>query len=146
MANHDAVSTTPRWFRPVAIVALIWNLLGCFAYLSDVTMKPEDIAKLTQAEQALMASRPDWSIGATAVAVWFGAAGCVGLILRKQWATWVLIASFVGVLLQDLWFLLLSHALSMTGWVAIVLQGIVLAVSIGLVYLARVGSARGWLR
>ena len=47
MANHDAVSTTPRWFRPVAIVALIWNLLGCFAYLSDVTMKPEDIAKLT---------------------------------------------------------------------------------------------------
>ena len=57
MANHDAVSATPRWFRPVAIVALIWNLLGCFAYLSDVTMKPEDIAKLTQAEQALVASR-----------------------------------------------------------------------------------------
>ena len=93
-----------------------------------------------------MASRPAWSIGATAVAVWFGAAGCVGLILRKRWATWLLIASFIGVLLQDLWFLLLSHALSMTGWVAIVLQGIVLAVSIGLVYLARVGSARGWLR
>jgi hypothetical protein len=33
-------------------------------------------------------------------------------------------------------------------WVSggIVLQGIVLIVSIGLVYLARVGSARGWLR
>jgi hypothetical protein len=144
MANHDAVSATPRWFRPVAIVALIWNLLGCFAYLSDVTMKPEDIAKLTEAEQALMASRPAWSIGGTAVAVWFGAAGCVGLILRKRWATWLLIASFVGVLLQDLWFL--RHAVSMTSAVAIVLQGIVLVVSIALVYLARLGSARGWLR
>jgi hypothetical protein len=144
MANHDAVSATPRWFRPVAIVALIWNLLGCFAYLSDVTMKPEDIAKLTQAEQALVASRPAWSIGGTAVAVWFGAAGCVGLILRKRWATWLLIASFVGVLLQDLWFL--RHAFSMTSAVAIVLQGVVLVVSIGLVYLARLGSARGWLR
>ena len=144
MANHDAVSTTPRWFRPVAIVALIWNLLGCFAYLSDVTMKPEDIAKLTQAEPALVASRPAWSIGATAVAVWFGAAGCVGLILRKRWATWLLIASFIGVLLQDLWFL--SHAFSMTSAVALVLQGVVLVVSIALVYLARAGSARGWLR
>jgi hypothetical protein len=146
MANHDAVSTPPSWFRPVAVVALLWNLLGCFAYLSDVTMKPEDIAKLTQAEQALMASRPAWSIGGTAVAVWFGAAGCVGLILRKRWATWLLIASFVGVLLQDLWFLLLSHAFSMTSAVAIVLQGVVLVVSIALVYLARVGTARGWLR
>src|SRR6185436_692672 len=96
MANYDARSTPPGWFRPVAVVALLWNLLGCLAYLSDVTMKPEDIAKLTQAEQALMASRPAWSIGATAIAVWFGAAGCVGLILRKRWATWLLIASFVA--------------------------------------------------
>jgi hypothetical protein len=50
----------------------------------------------------------------------------------------------VGVLLQDLWFL--RHAFSMTSAVAIVLQGVVLVVSIGLVYLARLGSARGWLR
>jgi len=146
MANSDARSTPPGWFRPVAIVALIWNLLGCFAYLADVTMKPEDIAKLTQAEQALMASRPAWSIGATAVAVWFGAAGCIGLILRKRWATWLLVASFVGVLLQDLWLFLLSHAFSMTSAMAIVLQGVVLVVSIALVYLARISSARGWLR
>ena len=38
----------PKWFRPVAVIALLWNLLGCFAYLMDVTMKPEDIAKLSQ--------------------------------------------------------------------------------------------------
>ena len=145
MANHDARSTPPGWFRPVAVVALLWNLLGCVAYLADVTMKPEDIAKLTEAQQALMASRPAWSIAGTAVAVWFGAAGCIGLILRKQWATWVLIASLAGVVLQDLWLFVLSHALSGAGAVGIMLQGIVLIVSIGLVYLARVGSARGWL-
>ena len=58
MANYDARSTPPGWFRPVAVVALLWNLLGCVAYLADVTMKPEDIAKLTEAQQALMASRP----------------------------------------------------------------------------------------
>ena len=119
---------------------------GASPILADVTMKPEDIAKLTEAQQALMASRPAWSIAGTAVAVWFGAAGCIGLILRKQWATWVLIASLAGVVLQDLWLFVLSHALSGAGAVGIMLQGIVLIVSIGLVYLARVGSARGWLR
>ena len=64
----------------------------------------------------------------------------------EQWATWVLIASLAGVVLQDLWLFVLSHALSGAGAVGIMLQGIVLIVSIGLVYLARVGSARGWLR
>ena len=144
MANTDAVST-PRWLLPVGAIALLWNLLGCFAYLADVTMKPEDIAKLTQAEQALMASRPAWSISGTAIAVWCGAAGCVGLILRKRWATWLLIASLAGVLLQDLWFLV-SGAMSVGGAVPIVLQGVVLIVSIALVYLARLASSRGWLR
>ena len=31
----------------VAIVALLWNLLGCVAYLSDVTMSPEAIAQMS---------------------------------------------------------------------------------------------------
>src|SRR4026208_1563051 len=88
MANHDARSTPPGWFRTVAIVALLWNLLGCVAYLADVTMKPEDIAKLTEAQQALMASRPAWSIAGTAVAVWVGAAGCGGPVLRKEREAW----------------------------------------------------------
>jgi hypothetical protein len=145
MASPDEMST-PRWFLPVAAVALLWNLLGCFAYLADVTMKPEDIAKLTQAEQALMASRPAWSIAGTAIAVWFGAAGCLGLILKKRWAMPLLAASLVGVLVQDLWLFILSGALSVAGPVAIALQAIVLVVSVALVYLARVASARGWLR
>jgi hypothetical protein len=145
MASPDEMST-PRWFLPVAAVALLWNLLGCFAYLADVTMKPEDIAKLTQAEQALMASRPAWSIAGTAIAVWFGAAGCLGLILKKRWAMPLLAASLLGVLVQDLWLFILSGALSVAGPVAIALQAIVLVVSVALVYLARVASARGWLR
>src|SRR5215831_18013792 len=99
MATDNALSTSPRWFRPVAIIALLWNLLGGAAYLADVTLKPEDVAKMTQARQALYAARPPWSVGATAVAVWFGAAGCVGLLLRKRWATWLLVASLAGVVL-----------------------------------------------
>jgi hypothetical protein len=137
--------SAPKWFRPVAVLALIWNLLGCAAYLSDVTLTPEDLAKMSAAQQALYASRPAWAVAATAIAVWGGAAGCLGLILRKGWATWLLIASLAGVVVQDVALFALSGAASQAGPAAFVMQGLVLLVSIGLVLLARRASARGWI-
>lgn len=139
------MSPTPRWYMPVAIVALLWNLLGCFAYLSDVTMSPEAIAKLTPAQQQMYASRPAWSVAATAIGVWFGAAGCLGLILRKRWATPLLLASLLGVVVQDVALFVMSGAAAAAGPVAYVLQGCVLVVSILLVVLARTAATRGWL-
>jgi hypothetical protein len=64
----------PKWFRPLAVVALIWNLLGCAAYLADVTLTAEDVARMTPAQQELYAARPKWAVAATATAVWAGAA------------------------------------------------------------------------
>ena len=132
----------PKWFKPAAIAALLWNLLGCFAYLSDAMLTADDIAKLTAAEQALYAARPSWSVAATAIAVWGGAAGCLGLIVRRRWATPLLMASLAGVILQDISLFLLSGDARTT---ALALQGLVLLIAIGLVLLARKASARGWL-
>ena len=135
----------PKWFLPVAIAALLWNLLGCAAYLADVMLRPEDIAAMSAAQQALYAARPAWSVGATAIAVWGGAAGCVGLIVRQRWATPLLIASLVALVAQDAWLFGLSGAAAEAGAVALVLQGLVLLVAIGLVMLARKATARGWI-
>lgn len=139
------MNTSPRWFRPVAIAALVWNLLGCAAYLADVKVSPERLSSMTAAQQALYAARPSWAVAAAATAVWFGAAGCLGLILRRKWSTWLLILSLAGVVVQDLWLFVLSGAAREAGAVAFVMQGLVLVVSIGLVLLARRASAEGWL-
>ena len=135
----------PKWFRPVAIAALVWNLLGCAAFLSDVMLTPEDVAKMSAAQQAMYAARPAWSVAATAIAVWGGAAGCLGLILRKRWAMPVLIASLAGVIVQDVSLFGLSKIPAETAAVAVVLQGLVLVIAIGLVLLARKAAARGWI-
>lgn len=135
----------PKWYKPVAIIALIWNLFGCFAYLADVRMSPEDLAKLTEAQQSLYAARPSWAVAATAFGVWCGALGCVGLILRKRWANILLLISLAGVIAQDVWLFGLSGGASQAGAVAFVLQGVVLAISIGLVLLGRKAQRNGWL-
>lgn len=135
----------PKWYLPTAIAALAWNLLGCAAYLKDVMLTPEDVARMTAAQQALYAARPAWSVAATAIAVWGGAAGCVGLIMHKQWATPLFLASLVALVVQDVSLFVLSHAAAATGAMAYVLQGLVLLVAIGLVLLTRKATMRGWI-
>jgi hypothetical protein len=135
----------PAWFKVVAVLALLWNLLGCLAFFFDLRMSPEELARLPEAQQALYAARPAWAIAATAVAVLGGVIGCIGLLLRKKWAFVVLLLSLLGILVQDFGLFALVDGASLAGPVAVILQGIVLAIGIGLVLLARKGIARGWL-
>ena len=139
------METVPKWFKPVGIAALLWNLLGCFAYLSDVTLTPEDVAKMTAAQQALYASRPAWAISATAFAVWGGAAGSVGLLLRKRWSRPLFLVSLAGVIVQDVALFGLSTAAAQAGPAAFALQGLVLVIAVALVVLGRKADAQGWL-
>lgn len=139
------MNPAPKWYLPVAILALLWNLLGCAAYLGDVMLTPDDIATMSPAQQALYAARPAWAVSATAIAVWGGAAGCLGLVLRKRWALPLLVLSLAGVIVQDVALFVVSSAAAQAGTVAYVLQGLVLAIAIGLVLLARKAIARGWI-
>jgi hypothetical protein len=100
---------------------------------------------MTAAQQTLYAARPSWAVAATATAVWFGAAGCLGLVLRKKWSIWLLMLSLAGVVAQDLWLFVLSGAAGQAGAAAFIMQGLVLVISVGLVALARTASAQGWL-
>lgn len=134
----------PKWYRPVAVIALIWNLLGCAAYLSDVTLKPEDIAKMTTEQQALYAARPAWAVGATATAVWGGALGCLGLILRKRWSTPLLVASMAGLIVQDIGLFGMTNVVAVSGPAVLVIQGMVFAIAVALLLLARKAAASGW--
>ena len=136
---------TPTWFKVAAALALLWNLIGCFAFFSDLRLSPEDLAKLPEAQQALYAARPGWAVAATTIAVFGGALGSIGLLMRKKWAFPVFILSLLGILVQDFGLFVLADGASLAGPVAVVMQAVVLAIGIGLVLLSRKGIARGWL-
>jgi len=140
------MSQLPKWYLPVTIAALLWNLMGCGAYLSDVLLTADDVAKMSADRQALYASRPGWAVAATAVAVWGGALGSLGLILRRRWALPLLSASLIGLVVQDVAMFVLSDVLKVNGSVVLGLQGLVLAIAVALLWLARTANAKGWLR
>ncbi|CAG0968234.1 hypothetical protein BURK2_01130 [Burkholderiales bacterium] len=140
------MNDAPKWFRPVAFVALLWNLLGCVAYLADVRLSAEDLAKLSAAQQAVYAARPAWSVAATATAVWLGALGCLALLLKKRWALPLLVVSLLGVVVQDIALLGLAQAAIAEGGSTVLgLQALVLVIAIGLVLLALKARQNAWL-
>lgn len=135
----------PKWLSPVAVVALLWNLLGCFAWYHDLTLSPEARAALSPEMQQLHASLPAWVPAAMGVAVLGGAVGCLGLLMRKRWATKLLWLSLAGVIAQDIGLFVIAGGWSVAGTTALAMQGVVLVVAILLVLLARRGERDGWL-
>ena len=135
--------TRPKWYMPVAIIALLWNLIGCAAYLMDVTLTPEAVAAMSPDQQALYAARPAWAVAVYAIAVWGGALGCVGLIMKQRWAKGALLASLLGLIAQDVALFGMSPVAIEASVYA--LQGMVLMIAVLLLLLANKAARQGWL-
>ena len=136
------MTNPPRYFVPVAIVALLWNLLGLAALAMDAMADP---AALTPAQQALAASTPLWAKIGSWVGVGAGALGSLGLVLRKSWAVPLLAISLAGVVVQDVWLFGMADVGAAYGSAPLVMQGVVLAIAVALLLLARNARAKGWL-
>lgn len=135
----------PFWFIVVSVLALLWNLIGVLAVVADLSLSEADIAALSQAEQAVYAARPLWSLIGTLIAVGAGTLGCLGLLLRKSWALGAFYVSLVGLIGQDLGFLVMAEAMAGLGPLPWIMQGVVLLIAVGLIALAHRGLRRGWL-
>ncbi len=139
------MTPAPKWFTPLAVIGLLWNLMGVAAYVSDMTMSAEAIAQLEPGMRTLYDARTWWSTAATAIAVWGGTAGCVGLLMRKGWARGMFIGSLVGLIVQDIGMMTTPDFMRIAGPTVLMLQAMVLCIAVGLMFLAHVATTRGWL-
>ncbi|WP_043805041.1 hypothetical protein [Arenimonas malthae] len=139
-------SKVPVWFTVLAVLALLWNLVGCLAVAADlVVVATGAVGQLPADQQALYAARPAWAVVGSVVAVLAGLAGSLGLLMRRRWAMPLLLASLAGLVLQDLGFVLMARSVELPA-MALGMQALVAAIAVGLVLLARLAGRRGWLR
>ena len=136
---------TPKWFTVVAVVALVWNLFGLFAFVVDVTMTAEGLQALPAAQRSLYENTPGWVTVSFGVAVITGVLGSLGLLLKRSLATPLLALSLAAVVLQTGWSLIFSDAIELLGGQVLVMSGLVCAIALGLYLLARAANNRGWL-
>ncbi len=148
MAEESAVATDgniPAWYWVAAVCALLFECLGCFFYLAEVRLTPEQIAMLPLDQAAMLGARPAWYYAAFGVAVWVGLAGTVGLLLRKAWAVPALLISLIAVVVQFSAVLVVPEMRNISSD-ALLGPILVALVCYGIWMLARLAKRRGWLR
>jgi len=139
-----AKKKTPSWFMVVAMLLLIWNLLGVIAYLHQVTMSPEALTALPDTERQLLENTPAWATAAFAVAVNCGMLGCLLLLLKKNLAGLFLQFSLAGVLVQMYHAFFIAHAIDVFGPGGLVMPLLVIIIAVFLVLLAARAKANHW--
>lgn len=143
--NEAAVSSAPKWFKAVAIVAIIWNLMGLSAFVADVTTSEEAIEKMEEPMQKLFKNRPAWAVGAFAVAVVAGTVGSILLLMKTKMALPVLVISLIGVVLQNV-YSFQSGAFDVYGSIGMIMSGLVFVIGVLLILLAQKGQSQGWIQ
>lgn len=93
----------PKYFYAVAGLAVFWALIGCYTYLAQVSMGPEDYARLPAPQREAFAAMPSWLTAVYAIAVWSALAGAICLMLRLRFARQAFVVSLIAIVVQFGW-------------------------------------------
>ena len=139
------ISATPNWFKPALWAALIWNLLGVFAFIMHLMMTPEMISKLPLDQQAAYSNVPLWSTIAFALAVFGGTLGCILLLAKNALATPTFALSLVAIFIQQFYNFIVINSIKMLGVSAVFMPILVIVIAFLLLYLSIKSKQQGWL-
>lgn len=84
----------PFMFWAIAVVGLLWNLIGCWNYI--VQSNPEAVARMPEVYRLIIENRPGWATAGFAVSVYGGAVAAILLLLRRQVAVALFTLSLLG--------------------------------------------------
>ncbi len=141
--NRRAVHV-PVWFWAVAVLALLFEAFGCYAYLTDVTRSADELARLPVDQQSLVDATPWWIYAAYAIAVWSGLFGALLLLLRRRHAQVLLLVSLIALIVQFAGVLLVPDLRNAAPPDAFTLPIIIALVAYGIWHFSRYATKRGW--
>ena len=141
--NNKKNKSTIRFYI-ISVLALIWNIFGVIAYLSQVYMPQEVKQTLPPAQQAYYANVPSWVTGAFAIAVFAGTLGCIALLLKKKIATSILFVSLIAVLVQFVYNTIIQTAMEVTV-TKLVWPVLIIATAVFLVWFSKDSKTKGYI-
>lgn len=129
----------------VAVFALVWNLIGVAMWYLQVSMTPEQLAAMPEAQRQVYEGTPGWINIVFAVAVLGGVLGALGLLMKKRWAGTMFLLSLIALLVQMIGAYVVTPAWAAYGPVGLVMPVVLLLIALFLLWYANKAKARGWL-
>jgi len=130
----------------VGIVGLLWSAMGALDYVMTETRNESWMSGFTPEQLSFFYSLPTWVVAAWAVGVWGGVLGAILLLLRKDLAVWVLLASFAAAALTTFHNFVLSNGMEVMGdSVSLMFVAIINVIALAMYLYARAMEQRGVL-
>lgn len=129
----------------VAVFALVWNLIGVAMWYLQISMTPEQQAAMPEAQRQVYEGTPGWINIVFAVAVFSGVLGAVGLLMKKRWASTMLLLSLIALVVQIMGAYVVTPAWAAYGPVGLVMPAVLLLIALFLLWYANKAKTRGWL-
>ena len=143
MTNYLRKPTGLFWI--ISSMALVWNLMGVFNYLTQAFMTNEVLASLPEDQQLLYEDVPAWVTAAFATAVFSGTLGAILLLLKKKVASNFFILSFVGIIIQMTYGLLISENTNGYGPMGLIMPLMIIAIGGYLIWYSKKAAEHRWL-
>lgn len=132
-------------FWVISSIALVWNLMGVFNYLDQAFMTDKVLETLPKEQQILYQDVPAWVTAAFAIAVFSGTLGSLLLLLKKKIASTFFIISFLGIMGQMSYRLLIDQNSDSYGPMGIAMPIIIIAFGGYLIWYSRKANEHRWL-
>ena len=143
MSNTTNKPNTGFWV--IGVLALLWNLMGVFAFVGQMNMTPEMMETLPEAEKTLYENTPSWVNIVFGIAVIGGAIGSLLLLFKKKLATVVFGISLLAILAQMFYTFFISDALKVLGNKSVIMPIVVIIIAYFLLAYSKKSSLKGWL-
>ena len=143
MTNYLRKPTGLFWI--ISSMALVWNLMGVFNYLTQAFMTNEVLASLPEDQQLLYEDVPAWVTAAFATAVFSGTLGAILLLLKKKVASNFFILSFVGIIIQMTYGLMISENTNSYGPLGLLMPLMIIAIGGYLIWYSKKAAEHRWL-
>ena len=132
-------------FWVISSIALVWNLMGVFNYLDQAFMTDKVLETLPKEQQILYQDVPAWVTAAFAIAVFSGTLGSLLLLLKKKIATTFFTISFLGIMGQMSYGLLIDQNSDSYGPMGIAMPIMIIAFGGYLIWYSRKANEHRWL-
>ena len=132
-------------FWVISSIALVWNLMGVFNYLDQAFMTNKVLEVLPKEQQILYQDVPVWVTAAFAIAVFSGTLGSLLLLLKKKNASTFFIISFLGIMGQMSYGLLIDQSSDSYGPMGIAMPIIIIAFGGYLIWYSKKANEHRWL-
>jgi len=132
-------------FWVISGLALVWNLIGVINYLGQVLMTDEVLKSLPKEQQLMYQDVPSWVTAAFAVAVFSGTVGAIFLLLKKKVSSIFFKLSFVGIIIQMTYGLLISENTNSYGPLCLVMPLMIIAIGGYLIWYSKKAAKHRWI-